>query len=108
MNAYEIYIVGYLTVQTLLVLWFYSPLRITLGQVFFDKDLYTIDQFETRLLLKSTILGKLLSCYICTSFWVSLGTGVAFILFCSAPVLWPVITALTYPAICYLYKRVTD
>ena len=108
MNSMINYISGLLIVQTLLLLWFYSPLRITIGQIFFDKDLYTFDQFETFLLVRSPVLGKLLSCYICSSFWSSLAIGVLFVIFCSSPWYWPFFTALSYPSICYLYKKVID
>lgn len=108
MNNLIYYISGLLLVQTLLLLWFYSPLRITIGQLLFDKDLYTFDQFETYLLVRSSILGKLLSCYICSSFWLSLNIGIGFVLFANTPWYWPFFTALSYPSICYLYKKIID
>lgn len=103
------FILGYLIVQTILVIWFYSPLRITIGQLFFDKKIYTTDQFETYVLTINLNLGKLLSCYVCFSFWTSLITGcIGAIFVYNMQFIVPVITCLTYPAICYLYKSIVD
>lgn len=103
------YLFGYLVVQTILVIWFYSPLRITIGQLFFDKNMYTTDHFETYILSISLFLGKLLSCYICFSFWVSVIIGcVGSLLLYDMKVIVPFITALTYPSICYFYKSIID
>ncbi len=103
------YIAGYLIVQTILLIWFYSPLRITIGQLFLDKNMYMTDQFETYMLTLNPFLGKLLSCYICFSFWVSLIVGcVGSLLLYDTMAVIPCITALTYPCICYLYKSIVD
>lgn len=103
------YIVGYLIVQTILVIWFYSPLRITIGQLFIDKNMYMTDHFETYMLTLNPYIGKLLSCYICFSFWASLLVGciVSFFLY-DMSIKIPLITALTYPCVCYLYKSIVD
>ena len=103
-----LYFLGYLTVQTILVIWFYSPFRISLGQVLFDREMFTFDQFETHLLIRSAILGKLLSCYICFSFWISLLIGVFLTAIGVVPLYFPAVTAMTYPAICYLYHSLTN
>lgn len=103
------YIFGYLIVQTILVIWFYSPLRISIGQLFFDKNMYMTDHFETHVLALNPLLGKLLSCYICFSFWTSLfiGSVGSFFLYGMNFVI-PIITALTYPSLCYLYKSIVE
>lgn len=103
-----IYLLGLLITTTLLLIWFYSPLRITIGQLFIDKDMYTFDQFETYLLLKNVWIGKLLSCYICSSFWLSIFIGLIFVLLGYASIIFPLITGLTYPSICYVYKKMID
>lgn len=103
------YILGYLITQTILLIWFYSPFRISLGKLIFDKGMYTTDQFETYVLILSPFLGKLLSCYICFSFWTSTIIGcVGSYFFFDMAIVIPVITALTYPTICYLYKTLID
>lgn len=107
-NFLILYFFGYLVVQTILVIWFYSPFRISLGQILFDKDMYTHDQFETHLLIKSEMLGKLLSCYICFSFWTSLLVGILPTLIGLVSWYFPAVTVMTYPAICYLYYSLTN
>lgn len=108
MLFFILYILGLLFTINVCLIWFYSPLCITIGQLIFDKKLYTRDEFETRLLLFNPVIGKLLSCYICFSFWCSLLIGVLSIFFVDMPVIAPVITAGTYPALAYLYKAIID
>lgn len=103
------YIAGYLITQTIILIWFYSPLRITIGQLFIDKTIYMTDHFETHLLMISPFLGKLLSCYICFSFWTSIIIGAAGLFICyDVPLYAPLLTGFTYPCICYLYKSIVD
>lgn len=102
------YIAGLGAVATFLLIWFYSPLKTTLGQIFFDRNFYSNDQFETALLLKNKFLGKLFSCYICTSFWTSLFVGLIFFIVFNLEWYFPLLTWSTYPAILYLYKLVLD
>jgi len=99
------FFLGLLVTNTLLLIWFYSPLRITLSHLFISKDINSYDEFETFMLFKFPIIGKLLSCFICCSFWTSFIVGCIFaILLSNVPVFFPVITALTYPGLCYMYK----
>lgn len=102
------YIIGYLVVQTICLVWFYSPLKITLGQIFFDKKICSNDEFETHLMMRSMFFAKLLSCYICFSFWISLIVGAVGCLLLSLPVYALFLAQFTYPAVCYLYKSIVD
>lgn len=102
------YFVGLLTTLTILVIWFYSPLRITLGQLFIDKNLYSLDQVETAILIKNKWIGKLLSCYICFSFWTSLLVGLFLYKTLDLPGYFPFLTWFTYPSIAYLYKSIVE
>jgi len=102
------YIAGLCINSTALLIWFYSPLKTTLGQILFSKNIYSNDQFETALLLKSPLLGKLLGCYICCSFWSSLGIGLALWHIFSLPWFFPLLTWFTYPGLLYIYKLVLD
>ncbi len=108
MNMFIYYIVGLLIVQTICMIWFYSPIRITLGQIFFNSRITSTEEFETYMLLKSMLFGKLLSCYICFSFWTSLFTGITFFILFFLPVWWVLLCPLTYPSLCFIYKLVTD
>lgn len=91
-----------------LLIWFYSPLKTTLGQIFFDKNIFTNDQFETTLLLKNSFLGKLTSCYICSSFWLSLITGATLFFIFGLEWYFPFLTWFTYPSLLYIYKIILD
>lgn len=98
------FLLGYLVTQTLLLIWFYSPLKITLGQIFIDKNLYSVDQVETAIMIKNKWIGELISCYICCSFWTSLFVGIVFKKAFSLPLFFVLLAWFTYPSICYLYK----
>jgi len=98
------YLLGLSAVCSLLLLWFVSPLKITLGKVLFKKDLLP-EQFDDLLFLKSKFLGKLLSCWICMSFWLSLAIGIILTLWLQTNWYMPVITFLTYPSMAYAFKK---
>ncbi|NBO98992.1 MAG: hypothetical protein EBU90_02520 [Proteobacteria bacterium] len=102
------YLTGLGVTLTALTIWFFGPLKATLGQIFFDKNIYTNDQFETAMLVKYPLLGKLLSCYVCCSFWLSFLIGVGLLLIFNLPCYFPFLTWFTYPCIAYLYKSLVD
>jgi hypothetical protein len=108
MNTLLLFLLGYIIVQTICLIWFYSPLRTTLGQIFINRHIFSNDEVETWLLLKFPIIGKLLSCYICFSFWSSVLIGILGIFLLNIAMYTPVITALSYPSICYFYKSIVD
>lgn len=100
------YILGLLIVNSFLILWFYSPLTTTLSHFLFNKkDIYTFDQFIDFLSFKNPFLGKLLSCWICMSFWTSLSTGIIVAIILQYPYWYPILTYLTYPSILFLIKQ---
>ena len=99
---------GLLVTWTILLIWFYSPLKVTLGQLFINKNLYTDDQVETAIMIYNIWLGKLLSCYICFSFWTSLAIGVLFKVIDKMPWSFVLLAWFTYPSLCYLYKTIID
>lgn len=102
------YLLGLFITWNILVIWFYSPLRITIGQFLFDSNLYTFDQFETYVMSKNIWIGKLLSCFICFSFWTSLFIGAVFFYIFSTPCAFPLLTCLTYPGICFFLKNIIE
>lgn len=102
------YLKGLLTTWTVLLIWFYSPLKVTLGQLFINKNLYTDDQVETAIMIKNKWLGKLLSCYICFSFWTSLVVGGFIKLYNHLDWSFVFLAWFTYPSLCYLYKALID
>jgi hypothetical protein len=102
------YIAGLGITQTLLLIWFYSPLKTTITQFFLRKDAVDGELFDTWLLLKSPLVGKLLGCYFCCSFWASLIIGIGSMYCFDLPHFYPFITWLTYPSLTYLYKKIID
>lgn len=102
------YISGLGITLTLLLIWFYSPFKSSIGYLFLSKSISSNEDFETALLLKSPFLGKLLGCFICSSFWCSLVIGVLFWSVFDLPNYLPLLTWLTYPSIAYLYKSIID
>ena len=101
------YFIGLGVTLTLLLIWFYSPLRSSIGWLV-NKNINSNSDFETWLLLKTPFLGKLLGCYICCSFWLSLIIGLLFWYFFKLSLCFPILTWLTYPSLAYLYKTIID
>ncbi len=104
----DLYALGFLNTCTALLIWFYSPLKVTIGQLLFDKDMYLNDQFDTLMLFKNKCLGKLVSCYICCSFWTSIAVGIAYCMVFNLSYLYRVLTASTYPALAYIFKGIVN
>jgi len=100
----DVYIMGLLGLWSFMVLWFLSPFKITLGKILFNKEFNTPVDFDDYLFIKNKVLGKLLSCWICTSFWTSLLIGIVIYFVYSTPLTTPLITFSTYPSITYLFK----
>jgi len=98
---------GALAVCSILLLWFGSPLKITLGKLFFKKNFIMHTEFDDYLFMTNRLLSKLLSCWVCLSFWLSLATGAVFVFVCNAPLYTPILTFLIYPSICYVFKTIT-
>lgn len=103
----ETYTIGLLITLTVLLIWFYSPLKSTIGGVI-SPQIYLNEQFDTFLLVRNKWVGKLSSCYICFSFWTSLIVGVITSIICDYNILYSLLTAFTYPAIAYLYKSLIE
>jgi len=91
------YFIGLTATLSLLTLWFASPLKLTLGKILFKKDLNFLDEFDDILFLKNHFLGKLLSCWICCSFWLSLIVGLILGI--------PVTAFFSYPCFAYAYYK---
>lgn len=96
------YILGLLTVLSLLTLWFFSPLKTTLSEIFLGKILMPYE-FDDYLFAKNKYIGKLLSCWICMSFWLSLIVGFVYSIIFNLTILWGMFCFFTYPSICYLF-----
>lgn len=98
------YILGLLVVNSLLLLWFFSPLKTTISEIFLKKTLMPFE-FDDWLYLRNKFFGELLSCWVCCSFWLSLMVGGFFVIFFGYFWYYPILTFLTYPSLCYLYKK---
>lgn len=100
------YLAGLFSVNSLLILWFYSPLSSSIAKYIFKKDnILTFDDFLDFIYVKNEILGKLLSCWICMSFWLSLIAGIGLVICFNLPLHFPILTFLTYPALLFAIKR---
>jgi hypothetical protein len=99
----QTYLTGLLVTLTILLIWFYSPLKSTIGG-FLSPEIYLNEQFDTYLLVRNKWIGKLASCYICFSFWTSMLVGLITAIMYNYSFLYGLLTALTYPSVAYLYK----
>lgn len=100
----EVFIIGLLIVNSLLLLWFFSTFKNTLGKILFKRDLTPV-QFDDIVFLKSKLLGGLTGCWICCSFWLSFIIGIAMLIGFNMPIYWPIMTFLSYPCFCYLFYK---
>ena len=103
-----LFFINCFTVLSILLLWFFSPLKLTLGKIIFNKDYVIPDEFDDRVFLFNSFLGKLISCYICFSFWSSLITGIFFMLIFSLPLYWPLLMFFNVPPIAYVFKKLVS
>ena len=105
-NLFLVYIIGLLTVNSLLILWFFSPLKTSLGKIIFKKIMLP-DEFDDRVYLKNHFIGELISCFICCSFWSSLLVGgLSLFVFTNLHLLYPLLTFFTYPPFCFLLYKI--
>jgi len=105
---YSYYFIGLGVTLTGLLIWFYSPIKITIGQLLFGKCINSAEDFDVAIMFKFPILGKLQSCYICSSFWLSLLIGSLFTLLFGINYKFIFLAWFTYPSIAYLYKKFID
>ena len=96
------YFLGLTFVLSMLVLWFFSPLKTTLSELFLGRTLMP-QEFDDVLYMKNKWLGELLSCWICCSFWGSLIIGTIITIVLGKPWTYPIITFFSYPGLCYLF-----
>ena len=99
------FLLGLLATNSILLLWFYSPLKISLAKIFFKETIFDQDSFDDLINLKfGEKLATLSGCYICMSFWSSLLVGIV-IAFITGNWYMPLITFFSYPSICYFVKK---
>lgn len=100
------YFSGLLTVNSLLILWFYSPLSSSIAKYILKKDnISNLDDFLDFIYIKNEILGKLLSCWICMSFWLSLIIGIILTFCFNLSWFFPIMTFFTYPSVLFSIKQ---
>jgi hypothetical protein len=103
---FEIYIINFLIVFSILVLWFFSPLKITLGKFFFKANYNIPEEFDDKLFLTNYFLGTLSGCWICVSFWLSLISGIVVMIVLDLFLLYPLLTFLMFPGLLYILYRI--
>jgi hypothetical protein len=84
------------------ILWFFSPLKITLGKILFKQHYTDPLEFEDKLVTINPTLGQIAGCWTCFTFWTSLLIGVVLTFLFSYPIFYPVIAFFTSPGICYI------
>jgi len=99
---WDLLFLGFFNALSLLVLWFESPLKITLGKLLFKQYYTKPEEFDDKLFTVNYFLGTISGCFICLSFWISLIVGICYTLILQLPMYFPIITFLTYPGVCYL------
>ena len=62
----------YFLVQTLVLVWFFSPLKGSLISIITKNNSFSNDDFDLYLMSINKYLGKLLSCTFCFTFWSSI------------------------------------
>lgn len=101
-----IYFLGLLIVNSLLILWFYSPLVNSISKYFLKRnDIFSVDQLADLIAIKSSFFSTLISCWICLSFWLSFIVGLFFTMIYDMPWYYPLLTYFTYPSMLYLVKQ---
>lgn len=101
----DFFVAGLLFLCSTLLLWFVSPLKITLAKIFFKKDILLPTDFDDIVSIKAPLVGKLIGCWICTSFWISLALGCLFVVM-GQPLHTPLVTFLGYPGLAYIFKTI--
>lgn len=102
----EYYILSFLSTNSFLLLWFFSPLPNSIGKIFFKRDdIYILENLIDIISIRSQFLGTLLSCWICLSFWSSLFIGIIIMLFFDLPIYFPFICFVSNPPILFLIKQ---
>ena len=100
------YAYGLLATNSILLLWFFSPLASSIGKFFLKRnDIYITEDLIDIISLKSHFLATLLSCWICLSFWMSLLVGFLLMIFFNLHWQFPLITFSSYPPILYIIKQ---
>ena len=100
------YILNFLITNSLLILWFFSPLSNSIGKIFLKReDIYVLDNLIDLISLKSSFFATLLSCWICMSFWISLIVGIILMAILGLPYHFPILCFFTNPPILYLIKQ---
>jgi hypothetical protein len=102
------FLLGFFALNSILLLWFYSPLKLSLAKIIFKEDIFEHDKFEELILIRwrSLNLATLSSCYICFSFWTSLIIGFILMFLFNLPWYTPIVTFLCYPSLAYAFKKI--
>jgi len=100
-----LYIIGFFILQTLLLIWFDSPLKSTLGEILFRKLFLDNTSFDIHLGIYWGKLGVLSSCEICISFWLSLIIATITAYSMEFTLLYLISAWLTYPILSFIFRK---
>lgn len=98
------YFIGLFCTSSLLLLQFYSPLKVTLGKLLFNEDFVVDEEFDDRIFIINKNLGTLVACWTCSSFWLSLLVGTIFLFLFSLKWWYPILTFFSYPTLLWAIK----
>ena len=104
LNLFIIWSIGLLNASSILQLWFFSPLKTTLGQLIWKDKVISDSEFDDRLAIISDKLSMLSTCYTCFSFWTSLLIGAIYCLIFKLNLGWPFLCFFSYPPLIWLIK----
>lgn len=99
-----IWTMGLLSACSILQLWFFSPLKTTLGQFIWKDKVISDSEFDDRLAIINDKLSMLSTCYTCFSFWTSLIVGGIYSYIFSLNPVWGLLCFFTYPPLIWLAK----
>tara|TARA_B100000035_G_C21023156_1_gene564937 strand:+ start:1203 stop:1553 length:351 start_codon:yes stop_codon:yes gene_type:complete len=107
------YVVGSLIVCGLQTIWFCSNLPVhvfkIIGLVKESDDVHTWDDWQLWIVLKSNFFGELLTCTVCSSFWLSVITACIQHFYLDIGSIWYIVAAgLSWPAIAYLQYKLSN
>ena len=100
-----VFFIGLLIVNSLLLLWFFSPIKTTLSEIFLGKSLLPME-FDDYIYSKNKILAKLNTCWICCSFWFSFIIGSVIMIVFNLSILWPMVCFFCYPSLSYIFYKI--
>ena len=113
-NVILYYVTGVLIACGLQTIWFCSNLPVHISKLLRilknEDNVYTWEEWQLWLTVRAPVLGELLSCTVCLSFWVSLFIcSIQVVLFdISNYKTYVVVCATSWPGLMYAHYKLTN